>query len=392
MAIKEVKLKNGKKVFRSTVYIGINPATGKPKYKHITKETYKDVENELKRIAVDRLDNSTSKNDDITFNQAYNEWFESYKANVKLTTQESVRSKMKAVLPFFKHRKLRKINHKICQAMITDLAESGKFKRSSLMNLKMYTAKVFAFCEKRGYISKNPMKFVEIPKKESDFIYSESDELEQERKYWTKDEVKQFLEIALNELKFQDFVMFRILLFSGMRKGELHALHWNDVDFATGEVKIRKTLATIDGVNILQKPKTKASIRSIILDQGTLATLKKWKLQLQQEYIAFGNAELWQNNPPVFSDPQTGEHITLSHLNNVMDYNFYVHHPDFYKITIHQMRHTHASLLFESGASLKDVQAKLGHADIQTTTNIYTHVTETKRKKVLDDFADFMEI
>ncbi|WP_376717077.1 tyrosine-type recombinase/integrase [Enterococcus dongliensis] len=63
-----------------------------------------------------------------------------------------------------------------------------------------------------------------------------------------------------------------------------------------------------------------------------------------------------------------------------MDYDFYVHHLDFYK-TLSTRCGTHASLLFESGASVKDVQVKLGHADIQITTNIYTHVTKTKRKK-----------
>lgn len=112
-----------------------------------------------------------------------------------------------------------------------------------------------------------------------------------------------------------------------------------------------------------------ASLHSTLLDSD------------RKEYVAFGNADLWKNNPPLFSDPKTGSYITLSHLNNVLNYNFYVHHPEFYQITVHQLRHTHASLLFESGASLKDVQEKLGHADMQTTMNIYTHVTETKSKK-----------
>lgn len=73
----------------------------------------------------------------------------------------------------------------------------------------------------------------------------------------------------------------------------------------------------------------------------------------------------------------------------MINYNFYLHHPEFHKITIHQMRHAHASLLFESGASLKDVQAKLGHEEMQTTMNIYTHVIETKSKKTVDNFTKF---
>ena len=61
------------------------------------------------------------------------------------------------------------------------------------------------------------------------------------------------------------------------------------------------------------------------------------------------------------------------------------------RITISGFRHTHASLLFESGASLKDVQERLGHGDIQTTSNIYTHVTETQNKKVINNFVAFMK-
>lgn len=111
----------------------------------------------------------------------------------------------------------------------------------------------------------------------------------------------------------------------------------------------------------------------------------------QEEFFALGNTELWNSNPSIFADAW-GTYFPLSHLNNVMEYNFYLHHPDFHRITIHQLRHIHASLLFESGASVKEVQEKLGHADIQTTYNIYTHVTETKGKQTLDNFANFMEI
>lgn len=389
--IAEHILKDGSSVFKATVYIGVNPNDGKKKYKKITRPTYREVEEELKRIAVGRLDNTLSKGDNMTFSQVYEEWLETYKTTVKPTTLESVTAKMKAVLPYLRHLKLKKIGHRTCQNMINSLMDDGRYKRSTVINYKMCAAKVFRYCEKQGYIAKNPMKFVEVPRSKEDFFYSESDRLDENRKYWTKAETIKFLELARAELKFHDFVMFRILLFTGMRKGELHALHWNDINFDTGEVKILKTLATIDGVDILQKPKTKTSLRSVTLDKETLQHLKTWRKEQRENYLALGNKIMWDNNPPIFSHPE-GKYFPLSHLNNVMSYNFYLHHPDFYKITVHQMRHTHASLLFESGATVKDVQWKLGHQDIQTTYNIYTHVTETKEKATFDSFANFMEI
>lgn len=387
--IRKVTLKSGKTVYRSTVYVGINPATGKPKYKQITEESYKKAEITVNRLTVDRNEGRTIKKDDITFYTACKEWLSSYKNTVKPSTLKSVKSVIEIILPYFSYYKVSKITHKICQNMINDLIENRKLKASSALNCKIYASLVFKYCLKQEYISKNPMQYVEIPKIKDDFLYSEKDK-GIERKYWLKEEVLTFLELAKKELEFHDFLMFRILLFTGIRKGELHALHWSDINFSTGEMLIMKTLALSDGKYILQKTKTASSNRSVILDEITLLLLKEWRHMLRDEYFAFGNRNLWEQNPPVFSYPN-GQYFALPHLNNVMNNNFYKNHPEFHKITIHQMRHTHASLLFESGASLKDVQAKLGHSSMDTTMNIYTHVTETKAKKTMDNFAKFME-
>ncbi|QQK75842.1 site-specific integrase [Salicibibacter cibarius] len=64
---------------------------------------------------------------------------------------------------------------------------------------------------------------------------------------------------------------------------------------------------------------------------------------------------------------------------------------DMHPITIHGMRHTHASLLFEAGVDIKDVQERLGHSDIKMTLDIYTHVTETKQEKSAQTFANYMQ-
>ena len=60
-------------------------------------------------------------------------------------------------------------------------------------------------------------------------------------------------------------------------------------------------------------------------------------------------------------------------------------------IKVHGFRHTHASLLFDAGVSMKDVKERLGHSDITTTMNIYTHVTKKKAKETAIDFANYME-
>lgn len=84
------------------------------------------------------------------------------------------------------------------------------------------------------------------------------------------------------------------------------------------------------------------------------------------------------------------DYMRESTPNNILD-AFYKRHTHLKKIKVHGFRHTHASLLFEAGASLKDVQARLGHGDIQTTMNIYTHVTSASRERVANMFQNYMD-
>ncbi|MGG0836869.1 tyrosine-type recombinase/integrase [Bacillus paralicheniformis] len=78
--------------------------------------------------------------------------------------------------------------------------------------------------------------------------------------------------------------------------------------------------------------------------------------------------------------------LRLSLLNRMIAKN------KLHRITIHGFRHSHASILFEAGASIKEVQARLGHKEIQTTMNIYTHVTKTAKEKTAETFKKHMEL
>lgn len=83
-------------------------------------------------------------------------------------------------------------------------------------------------------------------------------------------------------------------------------------------------------------------------------------------------------------------YFRLATPNDQLD-TFFDNHPKFRKITIHGFRHTHSPLLFEAGASIKDVQVRLGHNDIQTAMNIYTHITKTSREKVAQLFQEYID-
>ncbi len=171
------------------------------------------------------------------------------------------------------------------------------------------------------------------------------------------------------------YTYFYLLAYTGLRKSEALALHWDDIDFKTKTLSVKRNIT--DG-HILLEPKTKTSIRQIWLDDGTIKILsdyKKFQLPILHNPIVFRNT---QDNYTAMSQP-------LKKLNKIIKkYNL----P---KISIHGFRHTHCSLLFEAGATIKEVQDRLGHKNVKTTMDIYAHVTKETKKDVADKFSNYMK-
>ncbi|HCC3140655.1 site-specific integrase [Niallia sp. Sow4_A1] len=234
-------------------------------------------------------------------------------------------------------------------------------------------------------IERNPLEHVTIPRQQNEII-NEDNETD-ERNYWKKDEIRNFLSITKHELDFRDHVLFHLLIYTGARKGEILALTWDDIDFEAGSIRLNKTLFHHDGKFIFQTSKTRESKRLISLDPLTLSLLNKWRIKQNEAYLA-GKGYL--NNNKVVFDRDDGSPMRLAYPNEKLAALIKKH--NLHKITIHGLRHTHASLLFEAGASIKEVQERLGHSDIQMTMNIYTHVTDTLKEQTAQKFQRYIEL
>lgn len=148
------------------------------------------------------------------------------------------------------------------------------------------------------------------------------------------------------------------------------------------QIKERMTLGKIG------RAKTKASRRTISLDKKTLDMLSQWQLTQRKEMLRLG----YNTNQP---DQYIFTNNDNRHLNKYYVATNLKRLIKKYKLpplTPHGLRHTHCSLLFEAGASIKEVQDRLGHSNVQATMNIYAHVTKNKKEETADKFAKFMEI
>ena len=378
--IKKYQKKNGTIAYMFKAYLGIDPVTGKKKY--TTKRGFKSPKEARKaynRLMVQVEENDVVTNSQRPFSELVDEWFEQYKNTVRESTYVAQKlAYKKHIFPLFGNLKISRISIPYCQKQVNHWYSYYK-KYSNLIGL---TSSIFKYALSLRLIRSNPMDAVIRPKRKKRI-----DEERYSAPYYEKEELLEFLEIAKN---YPDpiYPIFRILAFTGLRKGELLALRWKDIDFEKSTLSVKQTLATCDKWEIkFQVPKTEKSLRTISIDSETLQVIKQWQLK-QKEYFLKMGIKPAKNGEQLLFVSEENKPLYLDYVNHNL--KIIIKENNLKRITPHGFRHTHCSLLFESGASLKEVQVRLGHTDIKTTMDIYTHVTKRQTEETANRFADFM--
>ena len=235
--------------------------------------------------------------------------------------------------------------------------------------------RVFKFAMSLGIVQANPVDRIIRPKQQP----SKSEKIA-----LTKEELNQFLTLAKEHARPVLYAAWHTLAYTGLRKGELLGLEWSDIDLDNKVISVQHNLVMVNGKYRIQSPKTRKSIRKITIDDITASVLKSWKLE--QKKLFFKNGV--KNSNIVFSG-SSGEYLDKSHFR--VSLKKFLKRYDLPAITVHGLRHTHASLLFEAGVEPKTISDRLGHANIQTTLDMYTHLNDNQRSDVADRLLKFLE-
>ena len=317
-----------------------------------------------------------------TFEELYNLWLESYQTTVKESTLLNTKRFFDIhILPIFAKMKLSKISIAQCQKAVNTWAKEVRhYKR-----LNAYCKRLMNYAISLELIDKNPFEYVIKPKEK---------DKDDKKKFYTKEELQEILEYLESRTHSEDelqrhqeyfyYCLVRLLAFSGLRINEALALEWSDIDFNSCTLSVNKTLSRTSKGFEPSTPKTKASIRQIPLDAKTTQSLKQWRLIHKQ--ILFSNGKRSEN---VFSDMFGAK---MHYMACWYQVEKRIKETDVITLNFHAFRHTHASLLFASGVSMKEAQTRLGHSSIQMTMDIYTHVTadqQTETVEKLSKFANF---
>lgn len=324
----------------------------------------------------------------LTFKQVYEIWLDSYKLTVKPSTLRGTTSRIEThIMPGFGDKLLKDITTTQCQKAVQSWFNKPVQNYHEIFNTLV---NILDYAVQMKFLLSNPALAVVVPNKKQqkklDLRYNDpTNPRKAKENYYTKQELKQFLECAKTFDNKQYYPLFRTLAFTGARSGEICALTWSDIDFLNNTITINKTRATTSQGLCIQSPKTKNSNRVIYIDQTTKQVLKQWQLDQRKKMLMLGFNTL-QADQLVFANTKNKllQPSTVSH-----DLTRIAEKAGVKVISPHGMRHTYATLA-QNNMSPKELQTQLGHSNIQTTLNIYTSVTDQQLESIPDKFTAFV--
>lgn len=371
MKIIEYKKKNGTIVYRANIYLGVDSITGKKVKTSVTGRTKKEVRSRIKEAQHNFKTNGQTVTKAVpveNYKELSELWLKSYEMTVKPQTFIATKRMIyNHLIPVFGDIKLDKLSVTYIQGHINEL--SKEFVHFGTVH--SINKRVLQYGVSLQLIPFNPARDVVLPRKQK----KGSDKV----KFIEKDDLKKFLDyIEKDKLRNYktnfNYVLYKLLLATGLRIGEACALEWSDIDLINGTINIDKTYSK--SIRRLSTTKSKSGTRLISIDQATVNMLKLYQVRQRQLFHEVGGKA-----PEVVFATPTRKYQNTAIRQDALDRRLKeIGCPRF---TFHAFRHTHASLLLNAGISYKELQYRLGHATLAMTMDIYSHLSKDKEKEAV---------
>lgn len=288
------------------------------------------------------------------------------------------------IVPAFEKRAVqdltaREIN-KFYQQLENEPAKTARSKTGKLSGtyrLKYHVAlhSMLAFAVRMGYISVNPADAVESPRKDT-----------KETSFYELEDCGKLLEAldALPDTQWRLF--FYMAIYTGCRPGEMIGLNWSDISGNVLTVRAGAVYVNGQGTIRTDRPKTQKSIRMIDLPPAVMKLLQQHRREQAEYKLAFGAD--WPEPDAVFTG-DTGHRLNIS--SPTQKFQKIVKAYNLRPITLYGLRHTAATIMIAQGLNVRDVAARLGHAQTSTTLNIYAHAFMDANTRATNAIADALE-
>ena len=349
------------------IYEGPDLRSGKAHHRwHAAGATRKDAERLLADLVKKSHDGDYRAPDRVTFGQyLQDKWLPAKKAQLRASTFDSYRRTIELhVVPAIGAVPLQKLTPEHLDTFYAELLTSGRrngkgggLSVKTVRNIHTMLHKALADAARKGTVLRNVAAVADPPRLSS--------APRPEINVWDAKQLKQFLEeISSHRL----YPALYLLATTGMRRGEVLGLRWSDVDLDGHSISVTRALVIIAYEAQLSDVKTGQGRRTIDLEPKTIAVLRAWKKRQMKERML---TNVRPATDLIFAHPD-GSWINPDYFSQVFDRH--LARSDLPRIRLHDLRHTHASILLKQGVPLKVVSERLGHSNPAFTLSVYQHL------------------
>lgn len=297
------------------------------------------------------------------------------------------------ITPVLGHLKLARIQPAHLNALYASMLSERKDNRqggyspTTIKRVHAVISSILSTAVQWNVLTDNPCERVRPPKQARNI---------NDVKFFTPEQAAAFLEeldaeTAAGSIKPQHNIFFQLALFCGMRRGELVALLWSDIDFECSTISITKSTGLVNGKPYTKQPKNKTSFRTVTVPAHIIRMLKRYRIEYNKYRLSLGSQ--WQGDDFLFIQwngtqmyPSTPYGIFKDILRR---YNA-IHKEKLPDIPLHGLRHTSATLLISQNIDIRTVSNRLGHAQTSTTMNIYSHSLQQLDSKAAETLENLL--
>jgi integrase len=353
--------------YQVTVELPPDPKTGKRRQKLLTARTKKEAETLAAQLVANIANGGFGEAEakKLTLSQYLARWYPSLEGAVRPSTQRRYQDVLtQHVEPMLGTKNLSKLTPLEVQALYAEKLSAG-LSPTTVALIHNILHRALKQAVRWGLLTRNVTEAVTPPR-----------EAKLEYVTWNEQQVREFLVVSDGD---EWAALWRLALTTGMRRGEILGLRWEDVDLDKGVLSVRRTLSRgTGGTYTYGTPKTTTGKRSIALTRSAVDSLKAHRRRQVEDRL---KSPIYKDEDLVFAD-SIGEPLHPNSL--AYRFNKLIARAGVPRIRFHDLRHTSATLMLANGEHPKIVQERLGHADISMTLNRYSHVTMDMQRLAAD--------
>ena len=333
---------------------------GLPITKSVFGKTKRECEHKLDELKEKLSSTSVKIAPEMSYGAWVDRWYQTY---VKETLKENARATYenriyKQIIPKLDDIRLNQVTTGTLEKFYSDLKKNGRLSKQEIYGdgiadstIRSIHAHCLASLEKaknEGLIRQNPAEHCKLPPKKNPEVA-----------VLTPAEMQRLL-IQAQEDGFYE--MFLLDLSTGLRRGELLGLQWDDIDFKKGELRVSKQVRYVNKTLKITEPKSEASNRTLVLPKELLEILKEYKQRVKSKWLF--------PSPVKDEDVPRDPTACRKSLAKILERAGCKHVP------FHALRHTFATQSLRYGMDIKTLANVIGHESVETTLNVYSHVTD----------------